>query len=205
MSGEFDLVLTDVPDEKEIIVAKILAELLSINLQEGRKIVKSLPQKILDRASVQEAEFFQKELALVSATVSIRSTQSRENFEKTDILSFFIYYLSLGNVYKNIQELKNTQDKFKQISQQQIQSPLDRSKLNTLHQELESIKNQLESTKKQLESTDARIEALRSARLVHISILMGIGIVTAFVSNNLIVTSIIMAITFLIQAHIDKT
>lgn len=32
MSGRFDIVLTDVPDDKKIIAAKILAELLSINL-----------------------------------------------------------------------------------------------------------------------------------------------------------------------------
>jgi Ribosomal protein L7/L12 C-terminal domain len=205
MSGKFDIVLTDVSDDKQIIAAKILAELLSINLQEGRKIIKSLPQTILDRASVTEVEFFQKELALASATVSIRDTQSKENFERTDALSFFMYYLSLGSIYKNIQEFKTTQDKFKQISQQQIQSPLDRSQLNTFIQKLDNIKKELINTSSQLESTEARIEALRSARLVHISILIGIGIVTAFVSKNLIATSIVMGITFLIQAHIDKT
>jgi len=197
MATECHVILTDVPSDREFPVAKLLAHLLELTLQEARNLVKSTPIAVLERVSSQEAKTYQQELERAGATVNIKEVQIGASFQVDDKSSLDKYYSELASIHDNFQKMIALQGELERISQQVIPPQLNQSLIDKLRQDLSNVRDQLRST-------EMEVKNLRTARLIHIFILIGVGVVTALISHNLVVTTGFMAIAILIQATFNK-
>ena len=69
---EFDVVLTAYPDAKKIAVIKAVRALTSLGLKEAKEVVETLPAKIKEGVSKEDAEAAKTALAEAEATVEIK-------------------------------------------------------------------------------------------------------------------------------------
>jgi large subunit ribosomal protein L7/L12 len=69
---EFDVILTGFPDPKKIAVIKAVRALTGLGLKEAKEAVETLPSKIKDGVSKEDAEAARATLAEAEATVEVK-------------------------------------------------------------------------------------------------------------------------------------
>ena len=69
---EFDVFITEYGDGKKIGIIKIIRQILSLGLKEAKDFVESLPAKVKEGITREDAEKLKKELEEAGATVSIK-------------------------------------------------------------------------------------------------------------------------------------
>ncbi len=69
---EFDVVLTGYPDAKKIAVIKVVRALTGLGLKEAKEAVETLPAKLKEAVSKEDAEAAKAQLAEAEATVEIK-------------------------------------------------------------------------------------------------------------------------------------
>ncbi len=69
---EFDVVLTGYPDAKKIAVIKVVREATGLGLKEAKEAVETLPAKLKEAVSKEDAEAAKAQLAEAEATVEIK-------------------------------------------------------------------------------------------------------------------------------------
>lgn len=121
MRIECDVILTEAPTDKAIIIAETLHHLLGINFKEARYIVQSVPASIMVRVSPEDAQFFQKELQQAGARVKIAETIITDGIELIythgeqldDEAILDVYYSALDCVKPKYKELLDAEKELK--------------------------------------------------------------------------------------------
>jgi DNA repair exonuclease SbcCD ATPase subunit len=81
MPADYELMLTAIPAEQEIIAVKTLSRLFGFSLKEAKDLVKAIPQKVQVSVPRTTAETFLQEMSQLGARVSIEEIQ---NIKSTD-------------------------------------------------------------------------------------------------------------------------
>lgn len=81
MLADYELMLTAIPAEQEILAVKTLSRLFGFSLKEAKDLVKAIPHKVQVSVPRTTAETFLQEMSQLGAKVSIEETQ---NIKSTD-------------------------------------------------------------------------------------------------------------------------
>jgi large subunit ribosomal protein L7/L12 len=68
----FDVIIDDVPADKRVAVLKIIRNLTSLGLKEAKELTTSLPKKVKESISKEEAETAKKQLEEAGAKITIQ-------------------------------------------------------------------------------------------------------------------------------------
>jgi hypothetical protein len=120
MNRQSHLTLTKVEPGQEILVAKTLAGLLKVGLNEARLFVQSTPVPIVG-SSEAEVLVFQQALEEVGATVTIENFPRIQNDESNNLDDQFTlepYYKELAGLNQDYNQLLTLKDQLKQVSNQ---------------------------------------------------------------------------------------
>lgn len=287
MQSNCDVILTEVPDDKEILVAKIIYRVLGLNAKDAKVLVKSVPIALIERVSREEAEALQQELEQVGAKVNIKKTagfKPSETSQPPDVLQLDEatvidkYYSALASVNCKYQELLQARNELKwyqrqiqdadelaiqlgfentsklPISRFPLSNPLLRSQVklalanahaklaeykNTMRQRDETISHlqekfnetishlrkqrdetisrlqrelsstisssnyELQNLVRNMENTISTRESLKTKKLIEILLIIGVGILTAFLSRNFWLILVFILITWGIRSNMD--
>jgi len=114
MPTQCEVILDQVPSDKEILVAKIIYRVLGLSPKDAKNLIKSAPITVMERVSTEKAETFQRELEQAGATVNIRkiashksskSSQPHDAVELDEAAALNQYYSALASVDSTYQEL----------------------------------------------------------------------------------------------------
>ncbi len=68
----FDVILTEVPNDKKIAVLKVVRNITGLGLKESKEIVDNAPKTLKEGVSKEESESIKKEMEAAGAKVSIK-------------------------------------------------------------------------------------------------------------------------------------
>ncbi len=68
----FDVILTEVPNDKKIAVLKVVRNITGLGLKESKEIVDNAPKTLKEGVSKEESESIKKELEAAGAKVAIK-------------------------------------------------------------------------------------------------------------------------------------
>lgn len=177
MADECYVTLTELPKDKEILVAKTLARILGLNLREARNLLNSPANSlILNNIDRKDAEIIQQNLAKHGVNIKIDKSVTIE----TDKLALERYYFTLEKLVNDSQKKHQAQESLTQVVNRQLPE-FDRGSLEKLADDLSELKIELTNT-------ENKIEYLKDAKVVQVLMAVIAAVITAIISHNLIAT-----------------
>lgn len=211
--NQYHIILTEVPNDKEIVVAKTIARLLEMGLKSARQLIYSAPIKLIDGLSVQEANTFRQALEQVGATIVIGDDRDSSYFPMTHDISMEApdeskvileaYYNSIIQAYSTYNQLNlaKTKEKDDLII---LYNKLDKD----MQEKNAKDKNYLESQKieilQAIEQTHLRIKLIKNSKVLYTIITVFFAVLFAVISKSAEITFIATAIVLGILALVNS-
>lgn len=206
---QYHIILTDVPSDKEIIVAKTIARLLETGLKSARQLIESAPIKLIGGLSVQEADTFRQELEQAGAKIVIGDNPDSSYFPMTHDISIEApdeskaileaYYNSIIQAYSTYNQLNLAKNKEKNdliILYNKLGNDMQAKNAK----DKDYLESQKIETLEAIEQSYIRIKSIKNSKVIYTIITVFFAVLFAVISKSAEITFIATAIVLGILA-----